>query len=60
MAVIDSVKGAAGADQGMAAEELNRLREFRGQVHRRADELFGLTGALLCADSCSQAAWRAG
>ena len=48
---MDSVKGASGAGQSMAAEELNRLREFRGQVHwrlgRRADELFELTGALV-------------
>ena len=61
---MDSVKGASGAGQSMAAEELNRLREFRGQVHRRlggrADELFELTGALLCADSGSHAACRVG
>jgi hypothetical protein len=32
---MDSVKGAGGAGQSMAAEELNGLREFRGQVIRR-------------------------
>lgn len=51
---MDSVDLAGGAGQSVAVEELNRLRDFRGQVYRclgrRADELFELTDALLCAE----------
>src|SRR3954453_11336826 len=51
---MDSVNLAGGAGQSVTAEELNRLREFRGQMYRclgrRADELFELTDALLCAE----------
>src|SRR3954454_15007649 len=51
---MDSVNLAGGAGQSVTAEELNRLREFRGQMYRclgrRADELFELTDALLCTD----------
>src|SRR4051812_33858404 len=40
--------------QGLAVEELDRLRVFRGGLYRclgrRADELFELADALLCAD----------
>src|SRR3954464_14662550 len=41
-------------EKGLAAEEADRLRGFRGELYgclgRRADELFELTEALLCAD----------
>jgi hypothetical protein len=41
------------AGQSVAAQELERLREFRGRMYRclgrRRDELFELTDALLCA-----------
>src|SRR3954468_19946660 len=51
---MDSVNLTGGAGQSVTAEELNRLREFRGQMYRclgrRADELFELTDALLCAE----------
>ncbi len=51
---MDSVDLAGGGGQRVAADELNRLREFRGLVYRclgrRADELFELTDALLCAE----------
>src|SRR4051812_2963669 len=51
---MDSVNLAGGAGQSVTAEELNRLREFRGQMYRclgrRVDELFELTDALLCAE----------
>jgi hypothetical protein len=54
-------------DQSVAAEAADRLRGFRGElltcVGRRADELFELTDALLCAvDGRLTAAghWRAG
>src|SRR3954447_17210582 len=51
---MDSVDLAGGAGQSVTAEELNRLRELRGQMYRclgrRADELFELTDALLCAE----------
>src|SRR4051794_41975199 len=50
---MDSVARVEGADQG-AVPALQRLREFRrelfGCLGRRADELFELTDALLCAD----------
>src|SRR3954468_15214537 len=51
---MDSVNLTGGAGQSVTAEELNRLREFRGQMYRclgrRADELFELTDALLRAE----------
>ena len=51
---MDSVNLAGRAGQSVAAEQLDRLREFRGRVYRclgrRRDELFELTDALLCAD----------
>jgi hypothetical protein len=51
---MDSVDLAGRAGQSVAVEELSRLRNFRGQVYRclgrRADELFELTEALLCAE----------
>ncbi len=51
---MDSVNLAGGAGQRVAAEELDRLGEFRGRVYRclgrRRDELFELTEALLCTD----------
>ena len=51
---MDSVDLAGGAGQSVAVEELSRLRNLRGQVYqclgRRADELFELTDALLCAE----------
>ena len=51
---MDSVDLAGRAGQSVVVEELNRLRSFRGQVYRclgrRADELFELTDALLCAE----------
>jgi hypothetical protein len=54
VAVMDSVNLAGWAGQSVAAEELNRLGEFRVRVYRclgrRADELFELTDALLCAE----------
>jgi hypothetical protein len=54
VAVMDSVNPAGWAGQSVAAEELNRLGEFRVRVYRclgrRADELFELTDALLCAE----------
>jgi hypothetical protein len=50
VAVMDSVNLASPAGQSVAAEELNRLGEFRVRVYRclgrRADELFELTDAL--------------
>ncbi len=43
-----------GVEKGLAAEAADRLREFRGELYgcfgRRADELFELTDALLCAE----------
>ena len=51
---MDSVDLAGRAGQSVAVEDLSRLRNFRGQVYRclgrRADELFELTDALLCAE----------
>src|SRR3954453_916992 len=51
---MDSVDLGGGAGQSVAGEQLDRLREFRGRVYRclgrRADELFELTDALLCAE----------
>ena len=43
-----------GVEKSLAAEAADRLRAFRGELYgclgRRADELFELTDALLCAD----------
>lgn len=43
-----------GVEKNLAAEAADRLREFRDQLYRclgrRADELFELTDAVLCAD----------
>jgi hypothetical protein len=43
-----------GVDQGWRETALQRLQQFRGALFgclgRRADELFELTDALLCAD----------
>ena len=51
---MDSVNLAGGAGQSVAAEELDRLRAFRGRLYRclgrRRHELFELTDALLCAE----------
>jgi hypothetical protein len=48
---MDSVDPGVGADQGLAATELDR---FRGELYRclgrRADELFELVDAVLCAE----------
>ena len=49
---MNSLDPAGGGDQGLAAAD--RLRDFRGEWYRclgrRADELFELTEALLCAE----------
>src|SRR3954467_4123978 len=46
-----SVDRVGGADQGRAVRELDRFRgEFFGCLGRRADELFELLDALLCAE----------
>ena len=51
---MDSLHLAGGADQCSVVEAAERLRGFRTQFYlclqRRADELFELTEALLCAD----------
>src|SRR4051812_49691208 len=51
---MDSLDSVGVVGQGPAAEDLDRLRGFRGEVYRclgrRADELFELTDALLCID----------
>src|SRR4051794_41917447 len=48
---MNSVDRVGGADQGRAVRELDRFRgEFFGCLGRRADELFELTDALLCAE----------
>src|SRR4051795_4172903 len=51
---MDSVHLAGGVDQSVAAAAADRLRAFRSELYRclgrRADELFELTDALLCAD----------
>ena len=51
---MDSLHLTGGVDQGLAAAAAERLRGFRdewyGCLGRRADELFELTDALLCAD----------
>ena len=51
---MDSLHLADGVEKGLAAEPAERLRGFRGALYdclgRRADELFELTDALLCAD----------
>jgi len=51
---MDSVDLVGRAGQSVAAQELERLRNFRGQLYRylgrRRDELFESTEALLCAD----------
>ena len=51
----DAQAGSVGAvDQGPVAEAADRLRSFRDELYRcwgrRADELFELTDALLCAE----------
>jgi DDE superfamily endonuclease len=54
VAVMSSLDRGGTVDQGPGTAELDRLREFRGQLYgclgRRADELFELTDALLCAE----------
>jgi hypothetical protein len=49
---MNSLDPAGGGDQGLAAAD--RLQDFRGEWYqclgRRADELFELTDALLCAE----------
>jgi hypothetical protein len=54
VAAMDSLRLTDGVDQIRAAEAAERLRDFRGEVFgclgRRADELFELTDALLCAE----------
>jgi hypothetical protein len=54
VAVMDSLHPADGVEKSPAAEAADRLRGFRGQLYgclnRRADELFELTDALLCAE----------
>src|SRR3982750_758437 len=51
---MDSLDPVGTLGQGLAVEELDRLRVFRGGLYRclgrRADELFELADALLCAD----------
>jgi DDE superfamily endonuclease len=51
---MDSVCPTGGVDQSVAAEAADRLRRFRGELYgclgRRADELFELTDAVLCAE----------
>jgi hypothetical protein len=51
---MNSLDPAVVVDQSVAAEAADRLREFRGEWYRclgrRADELFELTDALLCAE----------
>jgi hypothetical protein len=54
VAVMNSLDLVGALGQGSAARELDRLRNFRGEVYqcltRRRDELFELADALLCAD----------
>jgi DDE superfamily endonuclease len=54
VAVMDSLDPVGAVGQGVAAEAVERLRGFRGELYgcldRRADELFELTEALLCAE----------
>src|SRR3954463_12359727 len=51
---MDSLNLVGVVDQSVAAAAADRLRAFRGELYgclaRRADELFELTDALLCAD----------
>src|SRR3954449_5225358 len=51
---MDSVVSVGTVGQGLVAEAADRLRGFRGELYRcldrRADELFELTDALLCAE----------
>ncbi|WP_232807398.1 NF041680 family putative transposase [Geodermatophilus chilensis] len=51
---MDSLDSVGAVDQSVAAEAAERLRGFRGELYGclgpRADELFELTDALLCAD----------
>src|SRR3954467_2175661 len=48
---MNSVDRVGGADQGRAGRALDRFRgEFFGCLGRRADELFELLDALLCAE----------
>jgi hypothetical protein len=51
---MDSLPPADGVEKSPAAEAADRLRGFRGELYRclgrRADELFELTDALLCAE----------
>src|SRR5436305_7644219 len=54
VAVMVSVHLTDGVEKPLAAEAADRLRSFRGELYgcleRRADELFELTDALLCAE----------
>jgi hypothetical protein len=54
VAVVDSLHLADEVEKSLAAEAAERLRAFRGELYDclglRADELFELTDALLCAD----------
>jgi len=54
VAVMNSLDRAGVTDQGPGVAELERLCGFRGELYRclgrRADELFELTEALLCAE----------
>jgi hypothetical protein len=51
---MDSLPLPGGVEKNLAAEAADRLRYFRGELYgclgRRADELFELTDAVLCAD----------
>jgi DDE superfamily endonuclease len=51
---MDSLHLAGGVEKSLASEAVDRLWGFRGELYgclgRRADELFELTDALLCAD----------
>jgi hypothetical protein len=51
---MDSLDSVGAVDQRVAVEAADRLRGFRGEffgcLGRRADELFELTDALLCAE----------
>jgi len=51
---MDSVPLPGGVEKTLAAESGERLRAFRGELYgclgRRADELFELTDAVLCAE----------
>jgi hypothetical protein len=54
VAVMNSLHLADGVEKSLTAEAVDRLWGFRGELYgclgRRADELFELTDALLCAD----------